>query len=388
MNDPGYTRVKTKNQEDTTLEKHTFTCCRCGQTHSLSERILVDDDELCEACANEETVICAHCGERIYRDDNAGDDNTPLCQSCYDRHYTSCEHCGRIIHQYDAYYEDGDEDTPLCYDCHTRVSREKAIHDYYYKPTPLFRGDGPRYFGVELEIDSGGEDDDNAQQIMEIANGNGVENLYCKHDGSLDDGFELVTHPMTLEYHMKKMPWARILQEAVSLGYTSHQAGTCGLHVHVNRNAFGNTEEAQDAVIARILYFFEKNWEELLKFSRRTQRQLEHWAARYGYKEQPKELLDHAKKGGHGGRYSCVNLQNTDTIESRIFRGTLKYNTLIATLQLLDRICDVALFMSDDELKAMSWTTFVAGCTQPELVRYLKERRLYVNEPVESEEEV
>ena len=366
----------------------TFTCCHCGHPHPLSERILVDDDELCEACADEETVICTHCGERIYRDDNAGDDNTPLCQSCYDRHYTSCERCGRIIHQYDAYYEDGDEDTPLCYDCHTRVSREKAIHDYYYKPTPLFRGAGPRYFGVELEIDFGGEDDDSAQQIMEIANGNGVENLYCKHDGSLDDGFELVTHPMTLHYHMKKMPWARILQEAVSLGYTSHQAGTCGLHVHVNRNAFGDTEEARDAVIARILYFFEKNWEELLKFSRRTQRQLEHWAARYGYKEQPKELLDHAKKGGHGGRYSCVNLQNTDTIEFRIFRGTLKYNTLIATLQLLDRICDVALFMSDDELKAMSWTTFAAGCTQPELVQYLKERRLYVNEPVESEEEV
>ena len=66
-------------------------------------------------------------------------------------------------------YEDGDEDTPICYDCHTRVSREKAIHDYYYKPIPLFRGDGPRYFGVELEIDSGGEDDDNAQQIMRKA---------------------------------------------------------------------------------------------------------------------------------------------------------------------------------------------------------------------------
>ena len=370
------------------MKEHTFTCCHCGHPHPLSERILVDDDELCKACANEETLICTHCGERIYRDDNAGDENTPLCQSCYDRHYTSCERCGRIIHQYDAYYEDGDEDTPLCYDCHTRVSREKAIHDYYYKPVPIFRGDGPRYFGVELEIDAGGEDDDSAQQIMEIANGNSLENLYCKHDGSLDDGFELVTHPMTLEYHTKEMPWARVLHEAVSLGYTSHQAGTCGLHVHVNRNAFGDTEEAQDAVIARILYFFEKNWEELLKFSRRTQRQLEHWAARYGYKEQPKELLDHAKKGGHGGRYSCVNLQNADTIEFRIFRGTLKYNTLIATLQLLDRICDVALFMSDDELKAMSWTTFAAGCTQPELVRYLKERRLYVNEPVESEEEV
>ena len=48
----------------------------------------------------------------------------------------------------------------------------------------------------------------------------------------------------------------------------------------------------------------------------------------------------------------------------------------------------MALFMSDEELKAMSWTTFVSGCTPPELVQYLKERRLYVNEPVESEAEV
>ena len=71
-----------------------------------------------------------------------------------------------------------------------------------------------------------------------------------------------------------------------------------------------------------------------------------------------------------------------------MFRGTLKLNTLIATLQFVDRICDVALFMSDEELRAMSWSTFASGCTQPELVQYLKERRIYINEPVESEEEV
>ena len=366
----------------------TFTCCHCGQEYPLENRVMVGDDALCERCANEETVICSRCGERVYRDDNAGDENTPLCQPCYDRHYTSCERCGRIIHVDDAYYEDDDEDYPLCYNCHTHVRRNKMIEDYYYKPEPLFRGDGSRYFGVELEIDGAGEDDASARKVMEIANGNGLENLYCKHDGSLDDGFEMVTHPMTLEYHMKEMPWAEILREAIRLGYTSHQANTCGLHVHVNRDAFGESEAEQDSVIARILYFFEKNWEELLKFSRRTPRQLERWATRYGYKDQPKELLDHAKKGYHGGRYTSVNLTNTDTIEFRIFRGTLKYNTLIATLQLLDRICDVALYLTDDQVKAMSWTTFASGCTQPELVQYLKERRLYVNEPVESEEEV
>ena len=79
------------------------------------------------------------------------------------------------------------------------------------------------------------------------------------------------------------------------------------------------------------------------------------------------------------------------TIEFRIFRGTLKYNTLIATLQLVETICDVAIALSDDQIKDMTWTEFVSNLyedTVPELIQYLKERRLYVNEPVESTEEV
>ena len=49
----------------------------------------------------------------------------------------------------------------------------------------------------------------------------------------------------------------------------------------------------------------------------------------------------------------------------------------------------MAINLSDDELKDLSWTTFVAGCAHlPELVQYLKERRLYINEPVTTEAEV
>lgn len=362
-------------------------CDSCGTLYPSGQLIEFDGQHLCPDCLNSATVVCSRCGERIWRDENAGDDNTPLCQSCYDRFYLSCSRCGRIIHQDDACYADGDEEDPLCSDCFSQLRSNRAIQDYYYKPTPIFYGEGNRFFGVELEIDGGGELDSNAREILSAANGSGQEHLYCKHDGSLDDGFELVTHPMTMDYHLKEMPWGAVLRRAMELDYFSHQANTCGLHIHVNRNAFGDTENVQDACIARILYFFEKNWEELLKFSRRTQHQLERWAARYGYKERPMDILDHAKKGGHGGRYTCVNLQNADTIEFRIFRGTLKLNTLFATLQFVDRICDVALYLTDDDLKAMSWTTFVSGCQAPELVRYLKERRLYANEPVEAGEE-
>ena len=71
-----------------------------------------------------------------------------------------------------------------------------------------------------------------------------------------------------------------------------------------------------------------------------------------------------------------------------MFRGTLKFNTLIATLELLDYIIDAAIYLTDDDLKAMSWSSFMLGCTKPELIQYLKERRFYINEPVESAGEV
>lgn len=360
-----------------------FICTVCGEEHPRSECSLFDDQILCLQCLSEETTLCDACGRRICRENNAGSDSIPLCQSCYDNCYTNCIRCGAVIRSEDAHYNEDDPDgeEPFCDACDAYSTPIRAINDYYYKPTPIFYGKGSRFFGVELEMDGAGELSASAQELLDIGNVSS-ELIYCKHDGSLDDGFEVVTHPMTYDYHHDSMPWAKILNKAVEMGYSSHRARTCGLHIHINRTAFGTNENCQEACIARVLYFFEKHWEELLKFSRRTEYQLMRWAARYGYKEQPMAILDHAKSGYGGGRYSSVNLQNTNTIEFRIFRGTLKYNTLIATLQMVDRICDVAISMSDEELKAMSWTTFMTGCRQPELVQYLKERRLYINEPV------
>lgn len=367
--------------------KETFICDVCHTEHPIDQQTLFDEQALCPACLEEETTLCDHCGERIWRDDAQGNDNTTLCTRCYDYEYTTCERCGALIRNSEAYYSDDNEDEPYCYECYENERHDRSIEDYCYKPEPIFYGDGARYFGVELEIDGVGETDNHAKRIL--AEGNHLEeHIYCKHDGSLDDGFEIVTHPMTLDYHTNQMPWPGILHEAIAMGYTSHQAKTCGLHIHVNRNTFGATEQEQDAPIARVLYFFEKHWEELLKFSRRTEYQLKRWAARYGYKDQPKEILDHAKKGYGGGRYTCVNLTNYDTVEFRMFRGTLKLNTLIATLQLVNQICDVAISLSDEEMTALSWTSFVEMVHQPELIQYLKERRLYINEAVESEVEI
>ena len=65
-----------------------------------------------------------------------------------------------------------------------------------------------------------------------------------------------------------------------------------------------------------------------------------------------------------------------------MFRGTLKYNTLTATLQMVNHLVEVAVSMSDIEVQNMSWFDFLEQIHEPELIQYLKERRLYVNEPV------
>lgn len=261
--------------------------------------------------------------------------------------------------------------------------KNAAIHEYGYKPESIFYGDSNRYFGVELEIDGAGKDDDYATEILDIANMRD-DHIYIKTDGSLDDGMEIVTHPMSLEYH-KDFCWEDIMHHAVRLGYRSHQTSTCGLHIHVNRDSLGLDRDTQDEVISRILYFVEHHWNEMLKFSRRSEYAMNRWTARYGYENSPKAIMDKAKK--NYGRYVAVNLCNYHTIEFRLFRVTLKYNTLIATLELVNRICELAVLMDDDEIAKLSWSEFVAGITESEIIQYLKERSLYINEKIEETEE-
>ncbi|MCC2177077.1 zinc-binding protein [Agathobaculum butyriciproducens] len=319
-------------------------CANCGEEHSIDQMFEVEGDWLCEDCADRLTVICDHCNERIYEENAVEDDTHILYDHCFDEYYVRCEDCNRIIHRDRAYWN-GDDNAycASCWDKHCEV-----IHEYNYTPDLVFHGKGLRHFGVELEIDDGGTVNSNAQKLLDIANAS-AENLYIKTDGSL-------------------------------------AAGTCGLHVHISRLAFGCTYEQQEAAIARLLYFVEKFWAELLRFSRRTQSQMNRWAARYGIRLTPSEQMNHAKNSC-AGRYTAVNLTNADTVEIRMFRGTLKLNTLKATLQMVNHLVEVAVSMSDTAVQELSWFDFLDDVTEPELIQYLKERRLYVNEPVSASEE-
>jgi len=359
-------------------------CSHCGA--------LIGDEEDCDAingeivcmdCIENHTTTCDRCGAIIWTSDSYGDEYTNLCTSCYHNHYTRCSCCDTLLHEDDAYHLDGYD---YCSDCyHDEVDKCRSIHDYGYKPEPIFYGESKRYFGVELEIDVGGKDSDNADEILAVANKD-YEHVYIKGDGSLDDGMEIVTHPMALNYH-KQFCWQDIMNKAISMGYRSHQTTTCGLHVHVNRSSLGDTQDEQELIIGHILLFVEMHWAELLKFSRRSEYSMNRWAARYGFEKTGREILDKAKKGNLG-RYAAVNLMNWATIEFRLFRGTLKYNTFIAALELVDEICDLAMTHTEEEIEKISWSDFVSSIEAPKLIGYLKERKLYINEDVENQEEL
>jgi len=356
-------------------------CTHCGETLAEDEGTVVDEELLCDDCVNEHCTTCDHCGGTIWVNDAVQDDNITLCERCYSDYYHRCECCNQIIHDNNINWRG---DYPYCNSCYDDFNDE--IEEYSYKPEPIFYGDGYMYFGVELEVDCGGKDDENARTLKDIANVRN-EHIYIKSDGSIDDGFEIVSHPMTLDYHMNEMDWESILHEAVNIGYRSHQTSTCGLHIHVNRNAFGENQAEQEEVISRILFFIEKNWNEIFRFSRRNEYNMNRWSARYGYEKSGKEILQKAKDTGN--RYVAVNLRNYHTIEFRLFRGTLKLNTFLATLQLVSEICRVALLFSEEDIDKMSWSVFVRDMNHyPELVQYLKEKQLYINDEIHAEEEM
>ncbi|MDL2248668.1 amidoligase family protein [Tyzzerella sp. OttesenSCG-928-J15] len=372
------------NPEETDL----LTCNHCGDALEEADAIFIDNEYLCQHCADELTFICYDCGNRHWNDEAYSYNGSSICGRCYDSSYNTCEDCGRIIYHDDTYYQQDDDDYGYCYSCYNK--RHRVIHGYDYKPTPLFyttKSESPLksndireglFYGIELEIDKGGEDSCKAEELLEIGN-NSNEHIYIKHDGSLNDGFEIVTHPMTLDYHINKMLWSDIFNRALEQGYRSHNTSTCGLHIHVDRNALGKNSVEQENTIARILYFIEGHWDNLLIFSRRTELQISRWANRYGLLSNPKETLESAKKS-YSGRYVCLNLQNYSTIEFRIFRGTLKYSTFIATLQMVDEICKKAISMSDAKFQAMTWDSFILGISKrkkPELIQYLTEKQLF-----------
>lgn len=370
-------------------ERYT-TCPECRQPRGNHEFVTLEGGRrVCRVCANVIACQCAECGrwhpidEVRHITDRHGN---RICERCWDN-WSRCERCG-------GWFRDGEMHDgaiggrELCCRCAAEESRT-GVQSYYYKPQPIFhRAEGEPtdglVLGVELEMDRGDGDTAAARIIQEF----GGDWLYFKHDGSLDDGVELVTHPISPSVMMSdevRSMWGRISEIALEEGLRSHDTRTCGLHVHVNRDYFGKPGKRQEMAELKLSTVADRFFEPLTIFSRRRSEQLSRWAKRPMLPKTDDGWQQRAKccrSLSCSDRYRAVNVTNEATIEFRLFRGTLRPETLFATFQFVSGLCSVAKAATVGKIDKMSWydlcDAVIDACPTEtaELERYLIEREL------------
>ena len=271
-------------------------------------------------------TYCNACENTIHRDNVYSFNGTSYCSPCYDSNVYSCDECGDEYWDGDGHDCEDDEDSDV-------------IHSYSYKPSPQFFGSGRYHLGLELEIEARHESRrEGAYLVQEILGGR----AYMKDDGSLSDGFEVVTHPHTLEEYQQKVDWT-FLSKLQRRGYRSWNTSTCGIHVHVSRCAFGDQRDPWGLRLTsgeRSRLILRKQSHELrfMKLIYDNQRQVERIAGRssssYATFEDKGKLVPKIKYGEQSnGRYSAVNTENDSTIEVRVFRGSLRKERVLSAIE-------------------------------------------------------
>lgn len=274
------------------------------------------------------------------------------------------------------------------------------IHNYSYKPEPEIGYKNDREsrehltFGVELECEprnDGGNIRMDAYELSDRIDEIPGGRTYCKSDGSLSNGVEIVSHPGTLAHHMYAMHWRQIQRTCEKAGFRSHDAANSGLHVHVGRAQLGSTDAERNDVTRKVQVLFALYTAELTRFSRRRRSCLEQWAPINGLGTTP-DAIRHVSSGSrlaswafthvpayrsnHNDRYTAVNVTNSATVEIRIFRGTLKRDTLIAAIQLVSNVFEYAMAHDWADIPASTWADVAAYKPHKELVNYMIARGL------------
>jgi hypothetical protein len=315
-----------------------FYCENCGEYHSNDDAVEVrtgyrEYSMWCNDCAEADAICCADCGCYVLSDYAYYIGSCDyVCEDCADR-YSYCEVCETYVH-----YTQYDSDADMCREC----ARENApILNYHGGHKNKKHGECKRQwrgiwrgFGYELEIDRNNRDTVSERNLVERLTEIAGDALVFERDGSLQYGFEIITQPHT-EEAMRALNWRDILHACHEYGYTSHDNGNCGLHVHISREIFGADEVEQNNNIAKLIYFYDVNYDDIVKISRREYRDAVHWADRYDI-DTRKQAVDIVANGA--SRYHAVNITNRATVEIRIMRGTLNFDTFNACTDFVQTI--------------------------------------------------
>jgi len=326
--DRWYQTTDAHTSADTIIQVHhrcAYVCKGCNERWSYSiYNYEIDGDNYCQPCFDRyeqagDVTECDYGTHYTFDSELRYSEvrNEDMCRQCYDN-YIECGDCG---------YEYAEDDGHTCEDDEESSNYSQYIHSYGYRPRPIFYPNAfePYYLGIELEVEVCGDHSRNdcAETVINALN----HRVYLKEDGSLSDGFEIVTHPHTLFAYQNDIDWD-FLKQLSKLGVRSWNRNSCGLHVHVSRTAFyGESYAANEAHLVRFNKLIYDN-----------QRQVERLAGRknnhYASFEDKGKVIRKVKFGNQSsGRYSAVNMEPENTIEVRVFKGSLRKERVLSGVE-------------------------------------------------------
>ena len=355
---------------DTVCEDCSVICMRCETVGSVNDSSSeVDGDRWCEPCTSSYAYWCDNCDSYSHEYTfSAEDSNDNFCEACYEREVSYCEDCDASYVNGCSYDHDGDNDG-------------KTIHDYSYRPDPIFRSSKDEqtrlYFGIEIETEVRGGDYSDRRIAAEYAQSQleSYDLAYLKSDGSLECGFEIVTHPLSHSYFMKDGDrlWDTINKLKDTYSMMAWGTKTCGLHIHISRLGFSGGSHQHRFLQ---LVYNNKDFYEVLAGRSST-----HWA-KFNDNIDPttgnksyKHKLD--RYSGNSDRYSAVNTNNRNTLEMRIFRGSLNPRFIKSAIDLAHASVEFTRTMSvrevrEDGLSCLNFRQYIES--KPELYPSLVER--------------
>lgn len=320
-----------------------FSCNMCNEIFVASRRFssyYYNGREICVDCANicsdsDDIYSCDTCGyyfdQTFYSDWRQRD----LCSECYDEE-VECNECGYYTHE-------NSMDDHVCY------RDSSGIYEYSYKPRPNFFGRDDYYFGIELEVED--KNEWGCGIGADIVYDTLGDRVYCKHDGSLNDGFEIVSHPHSLA-EMQNLNW-NFLRTLRSKGFRSWDTDTCGLHVHVSRTAFrkdGKRDEAHELRFQKLIY---DNSTQVCAIAGRQ--------SSYARFMDKGKLVPKVKYGQSMDRYEAINVQNDHTLEIRVFKGSLRKERVLSAVEFIHSAVEYTRNMKiNPKDKQFSWIRFMA----------------------------
>ena len=226
--------------------------------------------------------------------------------------------------------------------------------------------------------------------------------IYLKEDGSISNGFEIVSHPQSFKAWQNTWKLYKPIFDLPSEGVRSHNTETCGLHFSINKNTFTPLHALKFAMFIYWNPLFIKD------ISRRKRNNLFSWANLYPYRyndykinhndvdinklniketktnnvlsfltSQNKDyvFLYNKKalaKGHRSGRYTALNTQNSNRIEARFFRGTLKEDTFFMNLEFIHSAVEFTRNASIKELNIFNYKNFTKENNYNNIYNYLE----------------